>query len=306
VYIAITDTICPLKYDFNSNCWSALSNLSSVRFSLAAVSSKKQVLAFGGIKVDDDDTVTEAMSDAVFLWDEENKEWLNGVYPNMPTARCRMSSVSHGSAVIVAGGIACRRPLTMTRAVEVLHINDSCLSDSYWSVVDQLPYATFEAIPLIVNDNVYICVGSDDLSTCYASRSIVTASLTELIQSSGSSAVGTGQVWNKLPDMPYPSDSITHYQGRLITFCGVDLVENPDEDKPAYQLVPLIHIYNPDTKSWDCVGDFPPGYYLGSSVHVTEDKILFIGGLTGTYNIGETQDLMTTCSLVTFTAQEVD
>ena len=53
-------------------------------------------------------------------------------------------------------------------------------------------------------------------------------------------------MWNKLPDMhmPYPSH-INHYQGRLITFGGIHCVEQPDIDKPVWQSVPLIYIYNP-------------------------------------------------------------
>ena len=169
------------------------------------------MLAIGGTKVEDC-AITNELSNEVFLWDEVYEKWLD-VYPNMPTARCKPSSISHESAVIVAGGISCRDPWTMTRAVEVLHINDTSLSDSYWSVVEQLPHATYEAVPLIVNDKMNICVGSDDLNDCYASRSIVTAPLPELLQSSNSSSISTGQMWSKLPDMPYPSDSITYYQG---------------------------------------------------------------------------------------------
>ena len=298
IYIATVNSTSPLKYDYDNDHWTVLPELSCVQFSFVAIPSRKQVLAIGGSKVEDS-TITTELSNEVFLWDREDEKWLD-VYPKMPTARCKPSSISHGSIVIVAGGISCRDPWTMTRAVEVLHINDGCVSDSYWSVVEQLPHVTYEAVPLIVNENLYICVGSDNLDDCYASRNIVSAPLPELLQNNSSS---TDQIWRKLPDMPYPSDSITHYQGRLITFCGVDLVEQPDEDKPIWKLVPLIHIYNPDTKSWDCVGDFPPGYYLGMSAHIKENKILFIGGLTGSYNTGEKQDLMTTCLAVTFNPQ---
>ena len=107
-------------------------------------------------------------------------------------------------------------------------------------------------------------------------------------------------VWSKLPDMPYSSYSINHYQGHLITFTGGRRVELPDEDKPVWELVPLIHIYNADTKTWDCVGDIPHGYYLGKSVCTREDTILFIGGLTGRHN---PDDAMTTCSILTLTPQ---
>ena len=94
------------------------------------------------------------------------------------------------------------------------------------------------------------------------------------------------------------------YQGRLITFTGDHLVEQPGEDKPVWKLVLLIHIYNPDTKSWDCVGENPNGYHFGCSIHLEEDKLLFIGGLTGTYMIADKEeDLVTTCMLLTLTPQ---
>ena len=131
---------------------------------------------------------------------------------------------------------------------------------------------------------------------------VVTASLPELLQSSNNNT-SSSQVWSKLPDMPYSSHSINHYQGHLITFTGGHKVELPDEDKPVWELVPLIHIYNPDTKTWDCVGDIPHGYLLCKSVHIRENKILFIGGLTGIHNIGKDDDLMTICLTLTITPQ---
>ena len=212
----------------------------------------------------------------------------------MPTARLNCTSISHGLTVIVAGGITYLDPSTITRSVEVLHINDNNLHDSYWSVLEQLPHVVHDAIPLIVNDKLYIA----EASTC----NVVTASLPELLQSSNNNT-SSSQVWSKLPDMPYSSFSINHYQGHLITFTGDHRVERPGEDKPVWELVPLIHIYNPDTKTWDCVGDIPIGYYLCMSVHIRENKILFIGGLTGTHDTSNDDDLMTTCSILTLTPQ---
>ena len=105
----------------------------------------------------------------------------------------------------------------------------------------------YQAIPLIVNDKLYIAQGYDTYpgsSTC----NVVTASLPELLQSSNNNT-SSSQVWSKLPDMPYSSYSINHYQGHLITFTTDCEVEQPDEDKPVFKLVPQIHIYNPDTKT---------------------------------------------------------
>ena len=287
----------PFMYDSNKDQWSTLPELPYGRFSLVTVTEKKQLLAIGGaIK---NNGVVE-FSNKVFLSDEKYNKWLTP-YPNMPTARHDCSSISHGLTVIVAGGTTCHNPPTITRSVEVLHINDNNLHDSYWSVVEQLPHVVWNAIPLIVNDKLYITQGYDTnpgSSTC----NVVTASLPELLQSSNNNT-SSSQVWSKLPDMPYSSHSINHYQGHLITFTGGHKVERPDEDKPVYELVPLIHIYNPDTKTWDCVGDIPIGYLLGMSVHIRENKILFIGGLTGTHDTREDDNIMTTCSILTLTPQ---
>ena len=286
----------PFMYNSNKDQWSTLPELPCWYFSLVTVTEKKQLLAIGGVT---NNNGVEEASNKVFLWDEKYNKWLTS-YPNMPTARQNCSSISHGLAVIVAGGITCLDPFTMTRSVEVLHINDNNPHDSYWSAVEQLPHVVYQAIPLIVSDKLYIAVGYNKTGSSICD--VVTASLPELLQSSNNNT-SSSQVWSKLPDMPYSSFSINHYQGHLITFTAGHMVERPDEDKPVYELVPLIHIYNPDTKTWDCVGNILIGYLLGMSVHIRENKILFIGGLTGTYNIDNDDDIMTSCSILTLTPQ---
>ena len=283
----------PLMYDSNKDQWSKLPVLTYARFSLVTVPDKKQLLAIGGMA---ENNRGVEVSDKVFLWDEENRKWTTP-YPNMPTGRFHCSSISHRSTVIVAGGVTCWDPWTMTRAVEVLHIKErSQFTTSHWSVVDQLPHVVYLLIPLIVDDKLYITVGYDkngSPSTC----NVVTASLPELLQSSNKNT-SSGQVWNKLPDMPYSSLSISHYQGRLITFSGFHGVEQPGRDKPVYKSVPLIHTYNPHTNTWDCVGEIPYEYLLGISVHIRNNAILFIGGLTGTHYITD-HNIKTNCLLLT-------
>ena len=230
-------------------------------------------------------------------WDEMNRKWTTP-YPNMPTARFYCSSISHGSTVIVAGGVTCWDPWTMTRTVEVLHIKEHGLfTKSYWSVVEPLPHFVRNAVPLIVNDELYIAVGYDKrigASTC----NVVTASLPELLQSSNKNT-SSDQVWYKLPDMPYSSVSINHYQGRLITFGERYPIEQPDTGKAVYTSVPLIRIYNLNIHTWDCVGEIPHGFLLGRSVHIAENKILFIGGLIGTYHTNKDDDIITSCTILT-------
>ena len=283
----------PKMYDYNKDKWSLLPPLPYVDFSLVTVPYRKQLLAIGGVV---NNYGVEGASNEVFLWDEENRKWTTP-YPNMLTARCRCSSISHGSTVIVVGGVTHCDPLTMTRVVEVFNIEEhSLFTESHWSVVEQLPYVVREAIPLIIDDTLYIAQGYDgsNFSTC----NIVSASIPELLQSSNKNT-SSSEVWSRLPDMPYSSYCINHYQGHLITFGGVYKVEHPDKGKSAPLSVPLIHVYNPHTRTWDCVGEIPYGYLLGMSVHISENKFLFIGGLTGTHNLNKDDDMIATCSILT-------
>ena len=298
VYAAIKDSkyprYDPLMYDSSKDQWSSLPALPYVNFTLVTVTDRKQLLAIGGtVSVGGMDKITNK----VFLWDEVNRKWTTP-YPNMPTARFNCSSISHGPTVIVAGGVTSWDPWTMTRAVEVLHIKEhGIFAKSHWRVVEQLPHIVRNAVPLMINDELYIAVGYDKAygaSTC----NVVTASLSELLHSSNKNT-SSDQVWYKLPDMPYSSLSINHYQGHLITFGEGYQVEQPDTGKAVYVSVPLIHIYNLNTNTWDCVGEIPYGYLLGCSVHIRKNKILFIGGLTGTYHANKDDDLITTCTILT-------
>ena len=279
----------PCVYDIDKDEWSLLPALPYGNFCLVAVPDKKQLLAIGG-------TDGRSVTNKVFLWDEEFQKWLNS-YPDMPTARCDCSGISYGSSVIVAGGDTSGDPYTLTSSVEVLNIKEGGLFfRSYWSVVKQLPYEIATPVALIINDKLYIAAGDDET----LSHGIATASLPQLLQSSNNT--NSGRVWNKLPDLPYHSISINYYQGHLIVFNGLSLVLHPGEEKPAYQLVPLIHMYNPNTRCWDCVGSIDHPYNLGRSVYIKENKILFVGGSIGTHDLIKKDSMVKSCITLTITS----
>jgi len=299
VYVSIKGSQCAylnaLVYVTKDNRWYELPPLPHARFSLCTIPNKKQLLAIGGLQISDG---IINVSNRVFCWNESDNDWVT-IYPNMPTARWSSCSIGYQSTAVVAGGVTSLEPFIITRAVEVLHIGDDA-TDFYWSVVERLPHVVYEAITLVVNDNIYIAAGNDrgkGGSTC----SVVSASLPNLLESSNVNNNGGGQVWNKIPDMPYCSYAINHYGGYLITFTGDCMVELPDEDNAVCKLVPLMHLFNPDTDSWDYVGNTTHAYYLGRSVHLSPNKLLFIGGLTGKHYLGSSDDLVPTCLMLTIT-----
>ena len=163
-------------------------------------------------------------------------------------------------------------------------------------MVEQLPHVTRDAVPLIVDDHLYIAGGYDSnhQSTC----NIVAASLPALLQS-GIKRTTNGKVWHKLPDMPYSPWSITHYQGRLIIINGDRKVALSEEN--TWRVIKQSYLFNTNANSWDYVGDDFHGYKLGRAVHLEENKIIFIGGITGTFDVSKESDLVETCSILTFT-----
>ena len=274
-------------YESRAKKWLVLPSLPCNQYSLAVVPNRKHLLAIGGKTVNID---FMCLSNRVFLWDEKYNRWLIQ-YPDMPTARLDCSSIGYHSSVIVAGGITCLQPQTISRVVEVLQVNDDRLSDSLWSTVEPLPHIIYEAVPLIVGEKVFFAVGYDEHRG--TTNTIVAANLPALLYEPTAF-----RAWEKIPDMPYSCPCITYYEDRLITFGGDGMVEGPEEDTPVWKFFPPINIYNPDTKSWDHVGDIPHGYYLGKSVHLSDSQILFIGGLVGKLCVSE-ESLLTTCSLLT-------
>ena len=147
MYVSLSGYTFPLKYDSRKDKWSPLPALSVKHFSLVSVPDQKQLLAIGGIT----DSKDVKVCNKVFQWDEVSSKWLTP-YPNMPTARFYCSCVCQRSTVIVAGGVTCLDSLTLTRAVEVLHIRgNSWYLKSHWSVVEQLPIALYQSVPLIID-----------------------------------------------------------------------------------------------------------------------------------------------------------
>ena len=277
VYVTTYTSSC-FMYDIDKNCWDSLPILSRFYCSLVALHSRKQLLAIGG------SLKSGGMSNEILLLDENCKKW-DIKYPNMPTPRCSITGICYHSTVIVAGGITNWTPWTLTKVVEVLHINDSSPSDSQWSTVEQLPHLMYGAIPLLCNDNLYISSVLDyvDLQQDENTLTVVAVSVPKLLKSNHTNTVSSS-LWHKLPDPPYSSCSIVCFRDHLITFTGIHMVEKPYKSKPIIKLNPEIHIYNSCTLSWDCVGSVSIGYVLGRSVCIDNNKIIFVGGLTGTHN----------------------
>ena len=270
----------------NEDKWSPLPDLPYGNASLVSVPSHNELLAVGGCKKNEYNVVK--VSRQVFQWDDINKKWL-AKYPGMSTARFSSSSISHKSMVIVAGGVTCSDPWTITRTVEILEIKEGQFSElrSHWITVEQLPHGVYDAVPLIVNSSLYIAGGFDRYS--HTTCNIVTTSVPEL-QKSNNKDTSASQVWNKLPDMPHSSYSISHYQDCLIAFMAFNPPEKADKDYKIQK----IYLYNFDTESWEHI-NYIQGHNWGRMIHIKDQMIFVVGGTTSAIYKGEEDDLVKAC-----------
>ena len=76
-----------------------------------------------------------------------------------------------------------------------------------------------------------------------------------------------------------------------------------DKQAKRYTLSLMTYIYNADTKTWCYVTENPIGYNLGLSIHVNDNQIFLVGGVTGTHDCDKDDDVVATCMLLTITSQ---
>lgn len=284
-------------YSSEANTWTSMPPLQYGGASLATIPSKKQLLAIGGIY--HPDTNCSNISKKAFLWDEKYETWLM-VYPDMSTPRCYCCSVGYKSMVIVAGGIVQYEGHRNTNAVEILMTHETNPRESHWCVVRSMPTLMYQyMVPVLVNETLYIACGFRK-GLPFSAFNIVSASIPGLLRSTSRD---THPVWNRLPELPYSSFSISHFDGHLVAFGGeqLDVTANLRLDG-MHRLCPIpsIHIYRPSSHEWEQVGEIPHVYSLGCAVHLQGNRIMFVGAFTDPSCVTD-KDLMSTCPVVTIT-----
>ena len=107
-------------YDSSEDKWPELHEPHFSGCSLVTVASNKQLLAIGG------EGKNNRVTNQVLLWDKEKDIW-HTLYPGMPTARSRSSSISHGSIIIVLGGVT-RWKHTTSRGINTNQLKSCTLT----------------------------------------------------------------------------------------------------------------------------------------------------------------------------------
>ena len=232
-------------YIVSSKKWSKLPKCPYQFSSLAVING--QLTAIGGCKVvDNKDTYTNKL-----LSLPGYKE----VFPAMPTKRQDTTAVTSKEHLIVAGGA-----IGVLDRLKIVELMDT--KSLVWSTVASLPHPYSDASGTICGDQLYMLGGMDDKNE----TSVLTCSLTELLQSSSSS------IWHRVTDTPDYHSTCAAVNGELLAVGGCD-----KDGKPSS----AIHKYNLTTNSWDLISNMPTARWHSLVTILPTNELMIVGGRIG-------------------------
>ena len=236
------------SYNSTSKKWSKLPKYLYLDSSLAVVNG--QLTAIGGCK------------DWLKKHTYTNKQlslrgnW-SDVFPPMPTTRRETTAVTSKEHLIVVGGTTGPYDSDKINEVEVMDTKTLV-----WSTVASLPHPYSFASATICGDHLYMLGGNDDKGE---TKSVLTCSLTELLQSSLSSS----SVWHSVADPQAYWSTCAAVNGQLLAVGGCD---------ESGKAKATIHKYNQRTNTWDHISDMSSARHLCLVVVLRTNEIVVVGG----------------------------
>ena len=244
-YFMNTDgNIC--SYNSSSKRWREFPKCPHQHCCLAIINN--QLTAIGGI-----DSHLECTNKLLSL--QTRRKVFEEVFPPMPMKRCDTTAVTTKKYLIVAGGETelSDHAITQVEAMDMKTL--------VWSTVASLPQVRDYASGTVCGDQLYMLGGGDNKGK---TKSVLTCSLTELLQSSSSSS----SIWHGVTDAPAYCSTCAAVNGELLAVGGCD-----KDDKPTT----AIHKYNGITNFWDLISNMPTARFL-SLIVVLHNKMIVVGG----------------------------
>ena len=237
------------SYSLTTESWSVLPKYSYEFGSLTVIN--EQLTAIGGCKNwRNKYTHTNKLLSLHEGWVE--------VFPPMTTKRRSTIAVTSKKHLIVAGGRIGPHIGEFVTTVEVMDTEALV-----WSTVASLPHPYCGASGIICGDRIFMLGGWDDKGK---TKSVLTCSLTKLIQSSSSSS--SSIVWYRVTDAPAYHSTCAAVNGELLAVGGHD-----EDDKPTA----AIHKYNSKTNLWDTIGNMPSVRYRSLIAVLPTNKMMVVG-----------------------------
>ena len=135
----------------------------------------------------------------------------------------------------------------------------------------QWPFGTQppNLIPANISGYTVYILGGLDIPDNGHSKSVLTCSLTKLLQSY--SRMLSDSVWHRIADVPVYSSTCAAVSGELVAVGGEDA---------EYRNKSEIYKYNPATDSWDIISNIPTARCYPLVAALSTDEMMVVGGYT--------------------------
>ena len=255
------------SYNSTSKKWSELPKYPYKYSSLAVVNG--QLTAIGGCEDwREKHTYTNKLLSLRGSWSD--------VFPPMPTKRRSTTAVTSKEHLIVAGGIT---GLITADSINTVEVMDT--KTLVWSTVASLPHPYYFASATICGDHLYMLGGDTVIDK---TKSVLTCSLTELLQSSSSSS---SSVWHRVADALTYISTCASVNGQLLAVGGCD---------DGYKATAAIHKYNQRTNTWEHISDMSTARYGCLVAVLPTNEMMAVGGAVSPVSIIDKVEIAT-CSL---------
>ena len=231
-------------YNTTTSDWSLITKCPIVSgFAVAVINNI--LTAIGGR--DSDMKVTNKLFSLAGTGEDGEQCWTME-FPPMPTARCDVSALCTGTALIVAEGENILS--SVVKMVEVLNT-----STRQWHTAPELPQLLYFSAMTVCGDRIYVLggCGEDDKWT----NSVYFCSLTALLPSVLSRLVRALSIAVSL-------------HGQLIAVGGEGLDDQPTSD---------IHRYNSSTNSWEVISHMATPRAGCLAAVLPDNQLMVVGGL---------------------------
>ena len=188
---------------------------------------------------------------------DRDQKWVE-CFPPMPTKRSQTATVTTKQYLIVAGG---RSVPNRLNTVEMMDIQTLV-----WSTAASLPHPYFWTSVTICGDQLYMLGGWDN-DGC--SKSVLTCSLTKLLQSCSDHDTSSHSVWHRITDVPVYLSTCAAVNGELLAVGGQDT---------GGKSTTAVHKYNPTTNSWDIISNMPTARDSCLVAVLPTNEIMVVGG----------------------------
>jgi len=256
---------CLYVYNYITENWRELIDCPTVLGSLAVL--KNAVLIIGGISQEDgkksDELFSLSSSSGNYSWSVE--------YPPMPTKRRSVITATHGSYLVVMGGVS----EEFSKQVQIL-----CADTKIWFECASLPRPLHTGSAAICGSKLLVTGGyTDSSSSIY---SVFTCSIGSLVDS-GKLPRKEKNIWTtKYRELPVTLSTCVKFQNRILVLGGTKgrKLHNPSN---------AILAYDDLTESWTEITNFKVGRCQCIAATMSKDELLICGGYTGINDSLETK-----------------